>query len=337
MLKIWIGIAVSGAALWYAMRDVHFERAWIAAQGINLVYLIPYFFVVFAEVPIRGLRWQLLLAPVQRTSLLRLSSATLVGLMANNVLPARLGEFLRAYVAARSERIPYTTSLATCVIDRVFDGLTVSAIFIAAVLAYPLPTEAKWAGYGAATLYLGTLVVLVGLIVRETATLRLVSWLLGRAPDRFAQRVMAWLGSFVGGLGVFRRPGLLLGSLAISVVVWFGYGLTLYFIWLAFDIHLSVLDAFVVLLILTIGLTLPSTPGFVGVLEAAIAEGLKFFGIDPSQAFAVAVVYHLTQYVPITVGGFIALWLGRMSLADIKKAEAAVEKATPNPEMAPRL
>lgn len=326
--RIWLGIAVSAGLLWYAMRNVDLQRAWLAAQGINALFLVPYLAVMFAEVPIRGWRWQLLLVPVQRASLLRLSSATLIGLMANNVLPARLGEFLRAYVGARAEKIPFSTSFATVVIDRVFDGLTVSAIFVFAVVAYPLPDLAKLAGYAAAGIYLGTLLVLVGLIAKRTATLTFVAWLLHWFPGGFSSRVLKWLGSFVGGLQVFRSPRLLLGSVAISLVVWFGYGLSLYLMWLAFDIHLSVIDAFVVLLILTIGLTLPSTPGFVGAMEAAIVTGLAFFGIDESEAFAIAVVYHVTQYVPITLGGFIALWFERMSFTEMAKAgEELAERA----------
>jgi hypothetical protein len=339
-LKVWLGVAVSAALLWYAMRDVDFGRAWEAAQRMNAIFLVPYILVAFGEVPLRALRWQVLLLPVQRTSLLRLSSATLIGLMANNVLPARAGEFLRAYVAARAEHLAFSTSFATCVIDRVFDGLTVSAIFVFAVLAgrfeppnealRPLAEVARASGYFAAIIYLGTLAFLVGLIVRQSATPRLVGLVLRLFPKRFAAAALGWLGSFVGGLGVFRQLPLLGISTVISVAVWLGYGLGLYLMWLAFDVHLGVIDAFIALLILTIGLTLPSTPGFVGVMEAAVVTGLEFYGVDRSSAFAIAVVYHITQYVPITLGGFLALWFERLSFTDIARVEE--DQAPPSRE-----
>jgi uncharacterized protein (TIRG00374 family) len=271
---------------------------------------------------IRGLRWQVLLAPVQRTSYLHLCSATLIGLMANNVLPARAGEFVRAYAGARMERIPFSTSFATLVIDRVLDGLTVSALFIPTLLFFPLPAEVRGAGYLAAAIYLGTLAFLVALIVQEEATLRLVTIVLRVTPRAFAAKVTGLLQAFVGGLEVLRRGRLLFVAIVISLAVWVGYAGTLYFMALAFDIHLSFVESFVVLLILTIALTLPAAPGFVGALEAAIVFGLVTFGIDPSQAFAFAVMYHVTQYVPTTLGGLIALWMAGLTFGDISGSGA---------------
>lgn len=309
------------------MRDVDFASAWSAAQGINLAWLLPYYAVMFVEVVIRGLRWQALLAPVQRSSLLGLTSATFIGLMANNVLPARMGEFVRAWAGARSERIPYSTCFATVVIDRVFDGLTASAIFVLVILLYPLPDLWKASGYLAGAIYLVTLVGLIGLIWQRDLTLRFVAGGLRFLPDRFSARVLGWLAAFVSGLGVFRSPWLLFVSTALSIVIWFGYGLTLYFVWQAFDIRLTLLPAFVVLLMVTVGLTLPSTPGFAGVMELAIVTGMsELFGVDRSVAFAVAIVYHVTQYIPLTIAGFIALWLDHMSFADIRRVEEETER-----------
>jgi uncharacterized protein (TIRG00374 family) len=327
LLKIWLGIAVSGVALWWSLRNVDFATAWTAAQGMNMVWLIPYFAVVFGEVLVRGWRWQVLLEPVQRASLRGLTLATLIGLMANNIYPARAGEFLRAYAGARSERIPFSTSFATVVVDRVFDGLTASAIFVLVILLYPLPDFWKASGYLAALIYLVTLAGLVGLIWQRELTLRLVGSVLRFLPERYSRRVLGWLGAFVVGLGVFRSPWLLVKTTLSSVIVWFGYGLTLYFIWQAFSLQMSMLSAFVVLLLVTVGLTLPSTPGFAGVMEFAIVTGMnELFGVDRSVSFAVAVVYHVTQYVPITLAGFVALWFDRMSLADIQRVEQQAEK-----------
>ncbi len=316
-LKVWIGVVASAFLLWLAVQNVDFPHAWQYARQINPVFLIPYMALIVGEVFIRGLRWQILLAPIQKTSYLNLCSATLIGLMANNILPARAGEFVRAYAGARMERIPFSTSFATLVIDRLLDGLTVSALFIPTLLFFPLPPEVRGAGYLAAGIYVATLAFLIALIVREEATLRLVVTVLRIAPRAFASKVTGLLEAFVGGLEVLRRGRLLLAAILISFAVWVGYAGTLYFMALAFDIRLSFIESFVVLLILTIALTLPSTPGFVGALEAAIKFGLVMFGIDPSQAFAFAVMYHVTQYVPTTVGGLIALWMARLSLGEI--------------------
>lgn len=314
---IWIGLILSLVLLWLAARDVEFGRAWYYIQTVNSVYLLPYMGLVAGEVLIRALKWQVLLQPMKRCSFWKLNSATLIGLMANNVLPARAGEFVRAYAGARLEGIPYSMALATVVIDRVLDGLTVSAIFILVVLLHPLPEEIKGAGYLAAAIYLAALAVLVGLIVRQSATTRLLTAALRPFPARLSQLVLRASQSFVAGLSIFKSGPLLLRATGISVGIWLGFGVSFYLMFLAFGVYLSLVQAFVVLLILTIAVTLPSSPGFLGAMEWAITFGLRLFGVDESQAFALAVVYHLTQYVPITLGGIIALWIERLTMAEI--------------------
>ena len=285
---------------------------------MNLLYLAPYLLLVAAEVAIRAVKWQVLLSPTKRCSFWTLNSATLIGLMANNVLPFRVGEFVRAYAGARLAGIPYSTSLATVVVDRVLDGLTVSAIFIFALLFQPLPEQVKALGYLAAAMYTVMLVVLVGLLTQEQRTLRLITWALGPVPATLRARLLEALITFVHGLSVFRNFRLFALAIITSFAIWIGYAAGVYLMILAFDINLSFFDAFIVLIIVTLGVTLPSTPGFVGVMEGGIVFGLNgLFGIDKTQAFAMAVVYHVSQYIPITVGGIIALWLERMSMTEI--------------------
>jgi uncharacterized protein (TIRG00374 family) len=321
-LKLWFGILVSAAFLWIATWNVDFRSAWEYAQGVNVAFLIPYMALVVAEIFLRAWKWLVILEPVKRASFRNLSSATLIGLMANNILPARAGEFVRAYVGARMERIPFSTSFATVVIDRVLDGLTVSAIFILAVIVQPLPDEIKGAGYLAATIYGVALGSLLVLILNEQWALRVIAKVLSPFPRRFGSYVVDLAISFAGGLSALRSPRLLLSATGISVLIWLGYALSVYFMALAFGIELTVMQSFVVLLIVTIALTLPSTPGFVGTMELALKWGLVLFGIDESRAFAFALVYHVTQYVPITVAGLLALWLTRFSIRDIAHVPA---------------
>ena len=322
--RVVIGLLASLGFLWLSARNVEFDRAWGYIQTMNAAYLVPYTVLIAGEVLIRALKWQVLLAPVKRCSFWKLNSATLIGLMANNLLPARAGEFVRAYAGAKLENISYSMSFATVVLDRVMDGLTVSAIFLLVVLLQPLPDEIKAAGYAAAGIYIVALIVLVGLIVRQGDTLALISAVLRPFPVGLRQLALRATEMFVGGLAVFRSAPLFLAAILISFAIWVGYALSLYLIFLAFGLSLSFLHAFVVLLILTIVLTLPSSPGFVGAMEWAIVFGLQLSGIDESQSFAVAVVYHITQYLPVTLAGLIALWAERLSMTEI--AHVAPEK-----------
>jgi glycosyltransferase 2 family protein len=333
--KLWVGVLISGALLWFAIRDVEFAKVWANIQGINYPYILPYLGLVVIEVVLRAWKWHVLLTPVKVPSFWKLNSATIIGLMANNVLPGRAGEFVRAYAGARLERISFSASFATVVIDRVLDGLTVSAIFVAALILQPsLPDAVKVPGYAAAGLYVVAIAFLVVLLVQETFAFRWLAWVLRAFPEGIGHYVTGLLQAFVHGLGALKNGRLLSMSIFISVLIWLGYALSVWVMALAMDIRtpegpLTVLQAFVVLLIVTILLTLPSTPGFVGAMEFGIKSGLVLFGVDENQALAFALVYHVTQYVPITIGGFVALWLEGLSMSEISHAPTPDAAADP--------
>jgi uncharacterized protein (TIRG00374 family) len=341
-LKVWLGVLVSGALLVWSVWGVDPERVWANIQGINHAYLVPYLALVAIEVLLRTWKWHVLLTPIKVPSFWKLNSATLIGLMANNVLPGRAGEFVRAYAGARLEKISFSACFATVVIDRVLDGLTVSAIFVFTLALHPsLPDAVKIPGYLAGGLYLVALLFLVLLLVQEALAFRVLAWFLHFFPERFGHFVTGLLQSFIHGLSALRDKRLLAASVFISVLIWLGYALTVFVMALAMDIRtpegpLTVFQAFVVLLIVTLVLTLPSTPGFVGTMEFGIKSGLVLFGVDENQALAFAVVYHAVQFVPVTIAGFLALWLEGLSMSEIShvgapQGEAAEEAAAPDP------
>jgi len=333
--KLWLGVLVSGVFLWFAVRDVEFTKVWASIQGINYLYLAPYMVLVALEVLLRAWKWHVLLLPLKAPSFWKLNSATIIGLMANNVLPGRAGEFVRVYAGARLERISFSACFATVVIDRVLDGLTVSAIFVAVLIFQPtLPDTVKVPGYVAAGIYTVAIAFLIAVLVQEALAFRLLAWVLRFFPEPIRHFVTGLMQAFVHGLGALKNGRLLGASVFISVLIWIGYALSVFVMAMAMDIQtpegpLTVFQAFVVLLIVTIILTLPSTPGFVGAMEFGIKSGLVLFGVDENQALAFALVYHVTQYVPITAGGFIALWLEGFSMREISHISAPDAAADP--------
>jgi len=331
--KLWIGVAFSAALLWFAVRDVDFTKVWANVQNLNPWYLVPYLMLVAIEVVLRAWKWYILLIPVKVPSFWKLNSATLIGLMANNVLPGRAGEFVRAYAGARLEHISFSACFATVVIDRVLDGLTVVAMFVVTLMFQPnLPDAVKAPGYVAAVIYVFAIAFLIALLVQETLAFRILAWTLRFFPAGIAHYVMRLAEAFVHGLGALKNGRLLAGSIFVSILIWIGYALSVFVMALAMDIRtptgpLTVFQAFVVLLIVTLLLTLPSTPGFVGAMEFGIKSGLVLFGVDENQALAFALVYHITQYLPITIGGFIALWLEGLTMRELSGSSATPDAA----------
>jgi uncharacterized protein (TIRG00374 family) len=328
--KLWISVLISAALLWFSMRDVQPGELWGYIRSINPIYFIPYFVILVLEVVARSLRWWAILRPAKRCTLRGLVVATLIGTMANNVLPARAGEFVRAYAGARIERLPFSTALATIVIDRVLDGLTITAIFALALIFFPLPDAVKPPGFVAAGIlaaaaYAVGLVFLIALLVRRESTLGVAAWILQHTPllpARIVDKLMGALRAFAQGLDVLRSPWLLTACLGLSALIWIGYTLSILVLWPPFDIHLGLGEAFIVLLVLTLGLTLPSTPGFVGAIESAFVVGLGIFGVDGTKAVAFALVYHLSQYIPHTIVGLLLLPAAQMSFREMAQVES---------------
>ena len=324
--KLWLGLAVSAVFLWLSIRNVDLVQAWAYMQNIEMVYLIPSVILVGIEALLRAFKWQILLLPLKRCSFWKLNSATLIGLMANNVLPARAGEFVRAYAGARLADVPYSTAFATVVIDRVLDGLTVSALFIAVLIFQPLiiPEPPDWlnrAGYITAGIYLVTLAFLIGLIVARDRTLALARMVLQPFPGADSRRRLErslpcssrdWVCS-----GACRCCWPPRSSRSASGPC---TALRIYLMFLMFHMSLSIFQSFVTLLILTIVLTAPAQPGFVGAMELGIKVSLVIFGVSDTQAFALAAVYHVMQYIPVTAAGLIALWKERLTMAEIASA-----------------
>src|SRR5262249_3447079 len=139
--KVWLGVAVSAVLLWVVVRGVNFDEVLQQLRQVRLAWLLRLFVRFFPPFWLPALRWQLLLKPVKRIGVHRLFAITMIGFMANNVLPARLGEFVRAYALGRSESLSPSLPFATIVIERIFDGFTL-LLFLVGGLTFLKPSRA---------------------------------------------------------------------------------------------------------------------------------------------------------------------------------------------------
>ena len=136
--KVWLGVAVSAVLLWVAVRGVSLDEVLHELRQVRPIWLVPVLASIFVRFWLTALRWQLLLQPVKRIGVHRLFAITMIGFMANNLLPARLGEFVRAYALGRSEALPSSLPFATIVIERLFDGFTL-LMFLVGGLSFLRP------------------------------------------------------------------------------------------------------------------------------------------------------------------------------------------------------
>src|SRR5438046_1939582 len=123
--KFWLGLAVSLIFLGLVFAGQDLGKIWSALQRANYLALVPAVGLYFLGVGVRAVRWQVLLRPVlPKTQLARLFEVVVIGYMANDLLPARLGEVVRAFVLSRREQETKSAILGTIVVERIFDGIT---------------------------------------------------------------------------------------------------------------------------------------------------------------------------------------------------------------------
>jgi glycosyltransferase 2 family protein len=331
-----IGLLVSVALLAWVLHDIQPREVWLHAQRANGLLLWLTVLLATVTFPIRMIRWRLILRDVDghRLPWLPLWHATTIGFMANNLLPARAGEVARAYVASRQLPVRFSTALASIGVERVFDGLVMLGLMTVAIAAPSFPGHAVVGGRslpaivtGAAVLF-GVLLLLALVIVHRPAPgLRLIERIARRVlPARFAERLMHGAEGIVAGLLVLKSPARFAGVLLWSLVLWLKNAAAFAICFRAFGLDVPLEAALLLQGIIGFGVAVPSTPGYVGVFEAATLVTLQLYGVDSSLALSYALTYHLTTFIPITLLGFWSLSRLHMGLRELSTA-AAGERA----------
>jgi hypothetical protein len=325
--NLWVGVLISAVLILIIVWTVDVRESLRALSEADYRWLGPAFVILGISLGLRAWRWRFLLAPVKLIATHRLFSAMMIGFMGNMLLPARIGEFIRAYVVGKTQRVSTTASLATVVVERMLDGFTLLAILLATVLWLRFPVESdrlthyiRTAGWMAFGLYMGVLVVCILLRLYQDPTRRLLLKLLSFLPARWHERAGGLLDAFVHGLEVVRGGWHLVPILGLSVLAWSLQAVCNWLVLLAFGLNLSLGAAFFLVAIQTFGVMIPSSPGFIGTYHAASILALAAYGIGREVALSVAIVLHLLFFIPVIVAGFVYLWVENLTFSEITHA-----------------
>jgi uncharacterized protein (TIRG00374 family) len=246
-------------------------------------------------------------------------------MMVNNVLPARAGEFARAYALKKEVQVPFATGLASLVVDRLFDAIVLLLLAAVALLDPELSGTQTIAGRPLSSFATGAgavvLILLVGtyaLIFFPTQLLRMFEFFARRVSPSVEARGRRVLQTFIDGLSVLRSPGRFAAVFAWSIAHWL---LNAVGIWLAFKavgITAPFSAALFIQAFIALGTAVPSAPGFFGVFEYMSIEGLSVYGIGRQEAATWAIGYHLFSFIPITlIGAYYFTRLG-VKLRDLR-------------------
>jgi uncharacterized protein (TIRG00374 family) len=319
--QLLLGLALGVGLLLFALRGVDLHALWYALAHANYWLLAPIIGLTLLAFYVRAVRWGVLLRTVKAAIPAgNLFSATMIGFAANNLLPARLGEFIRAWAIGRSERISRSAAFATVVVERIVDVFALLFFFCLALLLHPFTETVRRGGW----MLLGVnFLLLLVLVLAERHPERVSAfsrWAGGHLPGKIGARVHALLDNFVVGLGVLRQGPAIGWVIVYSLLM---YGLTLASIQAAlaaFSFHVPWYASIVLLVSTSLGIIVAPTPGYVGAMQVACVWGLSLFGIDKSRAFSFSLYYHVSQFIPITLLGLWYLARQGLSLGDVAGA-----------------
>jgi uncharacterized protein (TIRG00374 family) len=328
-----LGILLSVLLLAFTLRGVDFGDVAHALRASSIPLFLLATVVGTLIFPLRARRWKTILAPIDdQVAFAPLWRATAIGMMVNNVVPARAGEFARAFALTRERpSIPFSASFASLAVDRLFDAFVVLTLMLLAMLDPAFPRGERvagqlvshWVGWGTivATLFLAAVYLIVFFPQRIVTLYQAFA---RRVAPRLEERGKDVLLAFASGLGVLRSPRRFVAVLAWTVAHWLVNALAWWIACKAVGFAVPFSAMLVLQGLVAIGVAVPSSPGFFGVFEALGREGLGLYGVEPTLAVSWAIGYHLLSFIPITVIG--AYYFVRLGL-HFRDLRTATERA----------
>jgi uncharacterized protein (TIRG00374 family) len=299
----------------------------MALKQANYYLFIPALAILAISLVVRTWRWHWLLYQTKTARFYSLFSSLMIGTAANMVLPARAGEFIRAYFLGRREKISKTTAFATIVVERIFDGLTILLfLLLVVVLTGAKSEEIRYMGYLGAVFYLGVLVGLFLLYFRRDFLVRLIQALL---PQPLAAKIVGILDAFLEGMQVMRNGRQLFMVVLLSLATWLGFALSFWPVLLAFDFGapLPYYAVFLVIAFDALGLTIPGAPAGIGIFQYVTVLALRIaFTLSGAELAAnfdeVAAVFslalHFSQVAPEVLVGLYCFLRENVSLREVE-------------------
>ena len=314
IIKYLLAAIITFLAIYVIIKDIDFPKLWEIILNVDYLYIIATVPIIIFSHLIRAVRWKTLLSPVHKAkSLFNLFSGVMVGYAVNAFTP-RGGELVRPFVYARREKISLTSTFATIIVERVLDLLTLLIIFAAAFFwfreeiaaAFPyLTTERIF------LFFIGPIIAILAIILLVIYTnigYYLLKKIVKPISEKFYDRLNQLMTKFIRGFDFIRTPSQYFRVIIESFIMWFFYALPLYVTFFAFDfqaqLNLTMGDAFLLLIVVGVGVTIAPTPGSIGVYHYLVTVAMtNLYVISKEDALAFATVAHAVNYiVQISVG-----------------------------------
>ena len=332
-LQLLIGVAVSAFFIYLTVPSLHLPDVMQAIRTANYWWILPGIAVYFVGLWARAWRWHYTLRHLKPVPVASLYPLVCIGYFGNNVYPFRAGEVLRSYVLKRRHDIAITSSLATVIIERVFDGLVMLVFVFLALPFAPMPEQYRSLVMLLTTLMLAATALFVWMAVKPCWMARVYTWFADRLlPQRIRTRTDDIYTRFMAGLASMGRGRDILLIFATSVVIWLLETGKYWFVMHAFDFQVGFIVLMLMNGLVNLATTLPSAPGYIGTFDTPGIETLAAFGVERNLAASYTFTLHAALWLPVTAVGAYYFWREHLRWNDFSQAQrqvALAEEPTP--------
>ncbi len=329
LIRLMVGLVISGVSLVLAGRNVSLTDLTVSLQSANPIVFVPALGIYGLGILARSMRWRLLLRGygVQLPLLFR---TLVIGLMVNDILPGRLGEIARIFLLARKANVPAGASLASILIERVLDGIALTAIL---ALAIGIAGGADWlvelAAVSSAIFAVATAAIMWAALDPVHAG-RLARRVAAIAPARLEERLDRLIETALAALAPIRDPGAAVRLIGWSLVAWLLEAGMYLVIMIGFLVPGGAPAALMGTAVANLATLVPSSPGYVGTFDFALKSVLEeWFGASAGAAAGYTLAVHAMLIVPVVLTGLFFLWQEDLSLPDLGRRPA--RETSPQP------
>ncbi|MFZ5981629.1 MAG: lysylphosphatidylglycerol synthase transmembrane domain-containing protein [Candidatus Zixiibacteriota bacterium] len=315
--QFWGGL-IAVALLAYCLKDIKLSEIRVLLTRVNYYYLIPAIVSSFVFLIFKGIRWKMLMSPQKKMATGWAISIYSAGQILNIVMPVLTGQVGRMILFARKECLKKTVVFSTIVLEVLFDAATLIIFVFFTSLAFVFPEEYRSLSYIISGV---TVAVVAGLYLTLLNQQRLENMGRRHLRDRWPGlyiSVKKFIRSFTKGMELLRSSQHIFRSVLISILCWTTHMLVIYFLIRSFGFELPLAASAVVMIINTVVLMVPITPGNAGTFEFAVSASLAAFSIGRSDAVLFSLALHLLDLLPIFTLGATFIHYDKTSLMEIK-------------------
>jgi len=313
------GTIIALILLAYCLKDTSPQDIENLINRVDFYFFIPALIMEFLMIIVRGYRWKTIVEKTKKIPFFRAVTLYSAGQVINIVMPALTGQIGRLLLFSKKEGLSKTYVFSTIVIEVLFDAISLLGLILLLSMSFVFPSEYRSISYIIAAVTFSILLLLyVILHFKDKIGAVGRSKLRNRWPGAYIT-LKKFANSFTRGIALLRSTQYFFRTLILSFVAWIFHILVIYFLFKAFGFQLPFISAVVIMVINTLALMIPITPGNAGTFELAVVASLLAFKVAKSDAALFGMALHILDLIPIFVMGFIFLHSERLSLKEIRE------------------